>query len=430
MNSQDLLIKKVRLLDPVNDIDRICDIRISDGVVRELGCNLNVIGAEVLDSEGLTAAPGLVDVHSHFRDPGQTEKETLHTGALAAAAGGYTSVVCMANTVPVVDDPEILTEISDRARQEKIHIYQTASVTKGRKGKELVDMAALAEAGAAGFTDDGSPVTDSSLVRSAMEKAGKKGYILSFHEEDPAYVWEPGVNSGRVSETMGLRGADRKAEYTMVERDIQLALEAGASIDIQHVSAKETVRIIREYKKKDTFGLIHAEATPHHFSLTEEAVSEYGSLAKVNPPLRTEEDRQAIIEGLIDGTLDLIATDHAPHTNDEKALDFVKAPSGMIGLETALSLGITYLVDKGHISINKLIELMSVNPALLYGISAGSLNVGCPADIVIFDPKTSWTVSVSDLHSRSGNTPFAGMTLKGRTIYTISGGEIIYRMES
>lgn len=430
MRSRNLLIKKVRLLDPVNFVDRICDIRISDGVVKELGCDLDVIEEEVLNSEGLTAAPGLVDVHSHFRDPGQTEKETLHTGALAAAAGGYTSVVCMANTVPAVDNTETLTEISDRARQEKIHIYQTAAVTKGRKGKELVDMAALAKAGAAGFTDDGSPVTDPSLVRSAMEKAGVNGYILSFHEEDPAYVWEAGVNSGGISGAMGLRGADRKAEYTMVERDIQLALESGARIDIQHVSAKETVQIIREYRKKDTIGLIHAEATPHHFSLTEEAVSRYGNLAKVNPPLRTEEDRQAIIEGLTDGTIDLIATDHAPHTSEEKALDFVKSPSGMIGLETALSLGITNLVDKGHISINKLIELMSVNPALLYGISAGNLSVGSPADIVIFDPKASWTVNVSDLHSRSANTPFAGMTLKGRTIYTISGGEIIYRKET
>ena len=423
-----MLIKDARVIDPSTDTDMICDIRISDDTIDALGKGLTADDAEILDASGLIAAPGFVDVHAHFRDPGQTEKETLHTGALAAAAGGYTSVVCMANTVPAVDNAEILTDILDRAGKEKIHIYQTASVTKGRGGKEPVDMDLLLKYGAAGFTDDGSPITDGALVRNAMIKAAGLGSVLSFHEEDPAYVKEAGINAGRIAESMGLHGADRKAEYTMVERDLKTALETGAKIDIQHVSARETVQIIREYKKNDTSGLIHAEATPHHFSLTEEAVSEHGSLAKVNPPLRTEDDRQAVIEGLSDGTLDLIATDHAPHKAGEKALAFVKAPSGMTGLETALALGITNLVETGRISVTKLIELMSVNPARLYGLKAGSLKKGSPADIVIFDPEMSWTVDEANMFSKSLNSPFIGMSLKGRTIYTISDGKVVYKL--
>ena len=422
-----MLIKNARIIDPANEIDKAADIRIENGRILEIGSALKEDGAdEVIDASDLIAAPGLVDVHAHFRDPGQTAKETLHTGALAAATGGYTSVVCMANTIPAVDSMETLSDILDRAKQEKIHIYQTAAVTAGRKGCELVDMAQLKEAGAAGFTDDGSPIMDEALVRQAMAKASELDMVLSFHEEDPAFIWQAGVNAGGVSDSMGLKGADRKAEYTMVERDLLMALETGAKIDIQHVSAKESIEIIREYKAKDREGLIHAEATPHHFSLTEDAVIEHGSLAKVNPPLRTEEDRQAIIEGIADGTLDLIATDHAPHTSEEKSQKFTKAPSGMIGLETALALGITNLVKPGFISLSKLIELMSADPAKLYGLEAGSLSIGKPADIVIFDPDVSWTVTADDLHSRSKNSPFTGMTLYGKVRYTISDGRLIY----
>ncbi|MCR5775624.1 MAG: dihydroorotase [Lachnospiraceae bacterium] len=422
-----MLIKNARVIDPYNQKDEITDIRTGNGCVAQLGRDLAVNdNEEIIDATELIAAPGLVDVHSHFRDPGQTEKETLHTGALAAAAGGYTSVVCMANTVPAADSPEMINDILDRAGRENIHIYQDATISVGRNGSSLVDMKALIKAGAAGFTDDGSPITDEELVRRAMEKAAESDAVLSFHEEDPSYVWEAGINCGSVAEAMGLRGADRKAEYTMVERDIRLALDAGAKIDIQHVSAKESVEIIKRYKKTDIKGLIHAEATPHHFSLTEDMLTEKGSLAKVNPPLRTEEDRQAVIRGLADGTLDIIATDHAPHTAGEKNREFTKAPSGMIGLETALALGITNLVEKGHISFSDLIRLMSLNPAGLYGLQAGRLGVGDPADIVIFDPAQQWTVSEKDLQSRSKNSPFLGMTLKGRVRYTIVGGKTIY----
>ena len=417
-----MLIRNARVIDPANATDEIRDIFIDGGVIAGSGNS----DGEIIDAAGLIASPGLVDVHAHFRDPGQTEKETLHTGALAAAAGGYTSVVCMANTIPAVDSAAVLGSILERAAQEDIHIYQTAALTEGRNGRMLTDMAGLKEAGAAGFTDDGSPVTDAGLVKKAMQEAVRLDTVLSFHEEDPAYVWEAGINSGKVSETMGIRGADRRAEYTMIERDLKLALDTGARIDIQHVSARESVELIRRYKAKDGRGLIHAEAAPHHFSLTEEAVTLKGSRAKVNPPLRTEEDRLAVAEGLSDGTLDLIATDHAPHTEEEKSREILKCPSGMVGLETALSLGITKLVDAGHLTLFRLIELMSVNPARLYGIPAGDLSIGKPADLVIFDPEAVWTVSEEDLHSKSKNTPFTGMTLHGRVRYTISNGRIIY----
>ena len=422
-----MLIKGARIIDPGNKTDEILDIRIENGVIAEKGKEITEKeGDETIDAAGFIAAPGFVDVHAHFRDPGQTAKETLHTGALAAAAGGYTSVVCMANTIPAVDSKDTLEDILSRSKEEGIHIYQAAAVTSGRAGKELVPMEELLKAGAAGFTDDGTPIMNEELVKQAMAEAARLGTVLCFHEEDPAYVWQAGINCGRVSENMGLQGADRKAEYSMIERDLSLALETGAKVDIQHVSARESVDIIRRFKTEDNRGLIHAEATPHHFSLTEEAVRDKGSLAKVHPPLRTEEDRQAVIAGIADGTLDLIATDHAPHTAEEKERDFVKAPSGMIGLETALALGVTNLINPGFITFSQLIERMSLNPARLYGIKAGSLDIGEPADIVIFNPDEKWILNEDDLHSKSKNSPFTGMELCGRVKYTISEGKIIY----
>ena len=424
-----MIIRGARVIDPENNInEELLDIRTENGLIAETGRDLaKKEGEKEIEAGGCIAAPGFTDVHAHFRDPGQTAKETLHTGAEAAAAGGYTSVVCMANTIPAVDDTETLKEILSRAKKEKIHIYQAAAVTVGRAGRELVPMEELLLSGAAGFTDDGTPVMDRELVIRAMQEAARLGAVLSFHEEDPAYVYQAGINSGTVAEAMGLKGADRRAEYTMIERDLRLALETGAKVDIQHVSAKESVEIIRRFRQQDSRGLIHAEATPHHFSLTEDIVMEKGSLAKVNPPLRTEADRQAVIEGLADGTLDLIATDHAPHTAEEKMREFVNAPSGMVGLETALALAVTNLVEPGFLSLYQLIRKMSVNPAKLYGLRAGNIGAGSPADIVIFDPDEKWTAGAEDLHSRSANSPFIGVGLKGRVRYTVSEGNIVYR---
>ena len=425
-----MLIKNGRILDPANGTDTISDILIKGERIALIGRGLEADDSEeeVIDAGSFIVAPGLVDVHAHYRDPGQTEKEDLHTGALAAAAGGYTSVLCMANTVPAVDSIPVLEDILKRASEEKIHIYQSGAVTMGREGRKLVPMEELLGAGAVGFTDDGTPITDKELVGSAMTEAKRLGVPLSFHEEDPRYVTEAGINAGKTAAAMGLTGADRMAEKVMIERDLTMAIETGAVVDIQHVSSREGVELIRRFRKKDPRGLIHAEACPHHFSLTEEWVVRKGTLAKVNPPLRTEEDRLAIIEGIKDGTIDLIATDHAPHTMDEKSREFVKAPSGMIGQQTALALGITNLVEKGHIPMSRLIELMSLNPARLYGFEAGSLAVGNKADIVIFDPKRKWEFKESDILSRSHNSPFIGMTFTGRVIYTIADGKVVYRL--
>ncbi len=422
MAGNKILIKNAHILSPGDDLDQKGDILITDGKVSGIGKALKVpeTDAEIIDASGCYAVPGFVDVHTHFRDPGETEKEDIHTGALSAAAGGYTTVVCMANTIPPVDSPEVLKAVREKAEKEDIRILQCGTVSKGRKGEALTDLKALKEAGAAGFTDDGSPLTDEGLVRKGMEQAASLGMILSFHEEDPEFIGVAGINEGPVSKEMGLRGADREAEIRMVKRDLALALETGCRIDIQHVSAKETVELIRDFKKRDAGNLIHAEATPNHFSLTEEAVREYGSLAKINPPLRTEDDRKAIIEGLKDGTIDIIATDHAPHTKKDKGGVFQECKSGIIGLETAFSLGLKNLVQPGHISLAELIRLMSLNPAEIYGIDAGHIQEGHKADIVVLSTETE--TEYLRFRSKSDNTPYKGRKLPGRIVHTIAGG--------
>ena len=427
-----LMLKHVRLLDPPTRTDGIRDILISDRKVMKIGTELELDARlmarakgevlKVLDCEGLCAAPGFVDGHVHFRDPGFTYKEDVMTGAAAAAAGGYTSVVCMANTKPAGDNEETLVGVIRKGRQTPIHVYSCAAVTKGLGGEELVDMKLMKECGAVGFTDDGIPLMSEALAKEAMLIARRLKLPLSFHEEDPQYITEPGVNRGAAAAKMGLTGADRKAESTMVERDVRLARETGATVVIQHISAKESVEIVRRGKKSGA--RIYAEATPHHFSLTEDAVLLYGSQAKMNPPLRTEEDRQAIIEGLKDGTIDVIATDHAPHAKNEKDRPFTQAPSGIIGLETAFSLGIMNLVDPGHLSLLKLIARMSTEPARLYALDAGTIREESPADIVLFDPEKTWAYLAPK--SKSTNSPWLGKSLKGKVLMTICGGNVAY----
>ncbi len=426
-----LLIKNGRILDPSANLDFSGDLAADGGRIIHIYRHPEHSPVpeeafdEVIDASSMTVSPGFVDAHSHFRDPGFTHKETLHTGALAAAAGGYTSVILMANTSPAVDSPEILSDILHRAREEQIHIYQTAAVTRGRKGKELNDLEALLKAGAAGFTDDGSPLLDPDLTALAMKEASRLDSILSFHEEDPAFIGTPGINEGSAAERLGLKGAGRRAEYSMVERDLDLALKYRCRIDIQHVSAAESVELIRTAKRKDPEGLIHAEATPNHFSLTEEAVDRFQTLVKVNPPLRTEADRQALIRGLTDQTLDMIATDHAPHTAEEKARPFPKAPSGITGLETSLSLGLEYLVNPGFMDLSCLIRLMSSNPARIWRLPGGTLREGSPADITIFSDKE--TSEGRQTKSLSSNSPFLGLKLPGVIHYTICGGKVVFR---
>lgn len=412
-----LLIKNGYMIDPKSGWDGNYDLLIENDTIIKIGKKLEAPDGKcrVIDAEGLLVAPGLVDVHVHFREPGFTEKEDIATGAAAAARGGFTSVVLMANTRPPVDHLETLKLVIERGRETGIHVYTCANVTMAMQGKELTPMRALAEAGAVGFTDDGIPLTDAEIVRSAMRNAAALDMPVSLHEEDPRLIENNGIHKGRASEYFGIGGSPREAEITMVERDLKLALETGASVNIQHVSAKETVELIRRAKEKGKN--IHAEATPHHFTLTEEAVIQYGTLAKMNPPLREEADRQAIIKGLVDGTIDLIATDHAPHTAEEKARQITEAPSGIIGLETALALGITELVDGGYLTMRQLLTLMSTNPANLYHLNAGYLAEGGPADVILIDTRAEWTPS--EYASKASNTPFTGRKLKGKVAAVI-----------
>lgn len=412
------------MIDPKSGKDGKYDILTEKDRILRIGKNLESPGSrcKVIDAEGLLVAPGLVDVHVHFREPGFTQKEDIATGAAAAAKGGFTSVVLMANTKPQVDNKETLEYVLNRGRETGIHVYTCANVTVGMQGEKLTPMKELAAAGAAGFTDDGIPLMDTAIVRKAMEEAAALDLPISFHEEDPSQITENGINHGAASEKLGISGSPREAEITLVERDLKIALETGASINIQHISAAESVELVRRAKEEGTN--IHAEATPHHFTLTESAVAEYGALAKMNPPLRTEEDRMEIIRGLVDGTIDMIATDHAPHTAEEKAKPITQAPSGIIGLETALALGITELVDKGYLTMCQLLRLMSTNPAALYHLDAGYLEEGGPADLILID--TYARLIPGDYASKASNSPFTGWNLKGKIVRTIASGKEVY----
>ena len=417
-----ILIKNARVMDPESGFDQVTDILLDGKRIRQIGKVDDVSGIEqVIDASGMIAAPGLIDVHVHFRDPGFTYKEDLQTGSAAAAAGGFTTVVCMANTKPVVDSVDIYKEIEDRCEQLSIKVWQAAAVSKGFEGKELTDMDALYEAGVRGFTDDGIPLMDEKLVEEAMKKAKELDVPISLHEEDPAYIKQPGVNQGKVSEQLNYGGASYMAEAVMVKRDCELAVKTGAKVDIQHISSGVAVDYVKEAKAKGAN--VYAEASPHHFTLTEEAVLKYGTLARMNPPLRTEEDRQRIIKGLQEGTIEIIATDHAPHSKEEKDKPLDQAPSGITGLETSLALGVTELVGKGYLSMMQLLEKMTINPAKLYNMEQGRLQEGKPADVVLFDPEEEW--EVKEYKSKATNSPFTGWKLKGKVKYTICDGKII-----
>lgn len=429
-----MLIKNGTIFSPGNNQEFSCDIRIEDQHIQEMGSLTATPGETVIDAAGCIIAPGLVDVHVHFRDPGFTYKEDLHTGACAAAAGGFTTVVCMANTKPVVDNAETLCDLLTRSKEEKIRIFFAAAISKGLKGQELVDFEALHQLGSCGFTDDGIPLLDEALVTQAMERAKALHLPLSFHEEDPFFIEKAGTN----------RTAPAVAEDVLVARDCMLALHTGAAVNIQHISSKNSVALVR--LAKSLGAPVYAEATPHHFSLTEAAVDEYGTYAKMNPPVRTEEDRLAIIEALQDGTIDMIATDHAPHSTEEKQReDFFSAPSGIIGLETALALGLTNLVRPGHLTLMQLLERMTCGPARLYSFTDqgtqdtaladpsascitskpyGTISEGAAADLVIFNPAETFTAG--SYQSKSENTPFTGWELYGKIHYTICRGEIIW----
>lgn len=421
-----MIIKNGTLIDPFTKTSKKADIYIEENVIRKIAPALSdkaeFAAESVLDAEGMIIAPGLIDTHIHFRDPGFTYKEDLHTGSLAAAKGGVTSVICMANTSPAVDSVPVLNDILTRAEAEDIRIFQAAAISNSLKGEQLTDMEALKDAGACGFTDDGIPLRNAAFCFEAMQKAAQLDVPVSLHEEDPSFIKNNGINHGTVSEQCGIYGSPSIAEESLVARDCMLALRSGAHVVIQHISSAASVNLVRMFKAQGA--KLHAEATPHHFTLTEEAVLEHGTLAKMNPPLRTKTDRLAIIEGLKDGTIDLIATDHAPHSIEEKAKPLTEAPSGIIGLETSLALGITSLVRPGHLTMMELLEKMTINPAQLYHLPYGKITEDVPADLVIFNPEECWTPET--YLSKSCNSPFTGKELYGKVKYTICRGRVIY----
>lgn len=418
-----ILIKNGLIINPATKFEKISDLLIEDGIVKEISTEISPCDqTQIIDAKGCVVSPGLIDIHVHFRDPGFTHKEDLFTGSMAAAAGGFTSVLLMANTNPKVDSVKTLEYIKEKAKDCPINIFQEAALTHDFKDK-LVDMKSLKDSGAVGFTNDGVPVMSTKILREAMKIAKDLDVIIALHEEDNSLITTHGVNDGPVAEKLGLVGAPKAAEDLMVARDAMLALETGACIDIQHISSGNSVDFIRYAK---SIGVkILAEATPHHFTLTEEDVLKYSSLAKMNPPLRTADDREKIIQGLIDDTIEVIATDHAPHTDEEKNVEFKKAPSGIIGLETALALSVSQLVKTNRLSMSHMLSNLTINPSNYYKLDRGDISVGKVADICIFNPDEEYTVE--KFHSKSSNSPFIGWKLFGKVKYTLCGGKIVYK---
>lgn len=416
-----LLIKNGVVIDPAGETREAADVLVENGKIASTGPNLLAPGAEVIDTAGKLVVPGLVDMHVHLRQPGYEAKETVATGTLAAVRGGFTSVACMPNTDPVADNPAVIEYILSRARLAgNARVYPIAAITRNSEGNELAPMAELKEAGAVAFSDDGRPVTDAAVMRRAMEYASMLDMPIISHCEDISLAAGGVMHEGNVSTMLGLKGIPASAEETMVARDVILAGETGCHLHVAHVSTEGSVRIIRQAK---ALGInVTAEATPHHFTLTHEAVQGYNTYTKVNPPLRTAGDIEAIKEGLADGTIDVIATDHAPHTVEEKDVEYDLAPFGLVGLETAVGLVWSRLVIPGILTPEQAVAKMTVNPARVLGINAGSLEVGSPADITIIDPDEEWEVKPELFASKGKNTPFTGYRLTGRAVITIVNG--------
>ena len=416
-----LLLRNVRLIDPSQEVEETCDLLLEDGKVARRGLHLSAEGAEVIDGTGLVAAPGLVDMHVHLRDPGLTYKEDLYSGCRAAAAGGVTSLLAMPNTKPAMDSPETVRDLLERAKTADAAVYTAACVTKDLQGEERTDWKALKEAGAIALSDDGRPVVNTRRLLEALEQAPGLGLVVTAHCED-LYLAAGGLmHEGEVSRKLGVPGIPAAAEDCGTAREIAAAASLGAPIHICHVSTKGSVELIRDAKARGV--RVTAETCPHYLLLTDQALESQDADYRMNPPLRTEEDRLALIEGLQDGTLDAIATDHAPHSPEEKA-DFFKAPNGSIGMETSLAATLTAL--QGKMSLSRILEKMSVNPARILGIPGGTLREGANADVVLFDPEKEWVVDPEKLHGKSKNTPFKGRKLKGKVVLTIFRGRVVY----
>ena len=416
-----LLLQNVRLIDPSQGVDSVQDLLLEDGKVSQRGEHLSADGMEVVDGTGLVAAPGLVDMHVHLRDPGLTYKEDVFTGCRAAAAGGVTSLLAMPNTKPAMDTPETVRDLLERAKTADAAVYTAACITKGLQGEELTDLVGLRQAGAIALSDDGRPVINTRRLLEALEQAPALGMVITAHCED-LYLASGGLmHEGEVSRRLGVPGIPSAAEDCGTAREIAAAASVGAPIHICHVSTKGSVDLIRDAKARGV--KVTAETCPHYLLLTDRALESRDADYRMNPPLRTEEDRLALIEGLKDGTLDAISTDHAPQSPEEKA-DFCKAPNGSIGMETSLAATLTAL--DGQLSLSEILAKMSWNPARILHIPAGTLAVGSPGDVVLFDPEQRWTVDENALHGKSKNTPFKGMKLKGKVAMTIFRGRVVY----
>ncbi len=428
--AKSILIKSGRVIDPSQNLDAEMDILLEDGKVKSLHKAISAKAQVTIPAAGKLVLPGLVDMHVHLRDPGRPDEETIATGTGAAALGGFTMVACMPNTDPPIDTEAVVEYVISKAKVEGVvGVVPIASITKGSSGKELTEMGTLLELGAAAFSDDGKSVINSAVMRRALEYANQFGATIISHCEDVNLSSGGMMNEGALSTKMGLKGIPTQAEEIMVARDIMLAKEfckpGRAKLHIAHVSTARSVELIRKAKKE---GLpVTCETAPHYFTLTEGEVEGYNTLAKVNPPLRTEKDVNAIVAGLKDGTIDAIATDHAPHTIEEKKIEFGLAASGIIGLETVLSLVLTELVETGVLSLKLAIEKLTSGPAKILGLRKGSLKVGSDADLTILDPVNEYTYDVSKSASKSRNSPFDGWKLKGSVEVTIVGGEIVVK---
>lgn len=420
-----LLIKSVKIVDANKDFHGELDIFIEKGIIKYIGSESPLIAKKVINGNGLVAIPGLVDVHTHLREPGYDHKETIKTGTMAAAKGGYTSVCCMPNTRPVIDSIEMIKIIKDIINKDAfINVYPIAAITKSQEGKELVDFGLLKESGAIAFSDDGRPVWDKLLMRKALNESKGYDYLIIDHCEDMGLAMEGVINEGKVSERLGLKGIPASAEEVMVLRDVLLAEELDAHIHIAHVSTRKSVDIIREAKQRGV--KVSCEVTPHHISLSEDII-EYGYTdCKVNPPLRTKDDIQALKQALKDGTIDIIATDHAPHAAIDKTEDFYKSANGISNIEASFSICNTELVLGGILTLKELVDKMSYNPSKLLGISAGKIEVGMPADIALIDIEKMTKIDKEHMISKGKNTPFHGRSYFGEVAYTLCNGEIVY----
>ncbi len=422
-----LLLRGGRVIDPSRNLDEVADVLIQDGLVAGVGRGVGEPdGAEVMDVKGLVVAPGLVDLHVHLREPGQEDRETVATGARAAAAGGFTAICPMPNTDPVTDNQAAVGFIVKQAAAARAaRVYPIGAVSLGSKGQQLAEFGEMVGAGAVAVSDDGRPVASAHLMRTALEYAQTFGIPVANHCEDPTLAAGGVMHEGVISSRLGLKGIPAAAEEVMVARDVLLAGLTRGHVHLCHMSTRGSVEIIR--RAKDAGAHVTAEACPHHFTLTHESCLGYNTQAKMNPPLREPEDVEAIRRGLRDGTIDVIATDHAPHHYDAKEREFDDAPFGIIGLETALALGITELVAGEVLTLPQLLARMSTIPAKVFGLPGGSLAVGRAADVVIFDPAERWVVQPDAFFSKSRNTPFAGRELTGRVVGTLVGGAWVYR---